>query len=196
VNHYRLLGIDPGATDEEIRRAYRGMRQLFDPDSPILYGLYRPADVQAALTRLRRAYETLVDPQARRRYDRRLYPTGHPNLRRAAPRRSVAPVAPPADPLKAAGIDPDMPFDGNVLKRVREASGIALQEIAEQTKISMFTLRCIEADQFADLPAPVYLRGFLKQFAQHLRIDADRVVREYSGALARWQAEKKKRRPW
>jgi flagellar biosynthesis protein FlhG len=158
--------------------------------------LYRPADVQAALTRLRRAYETLVDPQARRRYDRRLYPTGHPNLRRAAPRRSVAPVAPPADPLKAAGIDPDMPFDGNVLKRVREASGIALQEIAEQTKISMFTLRCIEADQFADLPAPVYLRGFLKQFAQHLRIDADRVVREYSGALARWQAEKKKRRPW
>ena len=79
---------------------------------------------------------------------------------------------------------------------MREASGIALQEIAEQTKISMFTLRCIEADQFADLPASVYLRGFLKQFALYLRLDAERVVREYSEGLARWQAEKKKRRPW
>ena len=194
--HYRLLGIDPGATDEDIRRAYRGMRQLFDPDSAILYGLYRPTDVQSALGALRRAYETLVDPMARRRYDRRLYPAGHPNLRRSAPRPSVAPIAPPADPLAAAGVEVDVPFDGNILKRVREASGIALQEIAEQTKISMFTLRCIEADQFADLPASVYLRGFLKQFALHLRLDADRVVREYSEGLARWQTEKKKRRPW
>lgn len=196
MNHYRLLGIDPGATDEDIRRAYRRMKQLFDHESPILYGLYRERDVQAALSQLKRAYETLVDPTSRRRYDRRLYPAGHPNLRQAPTRRVIAPATPPADPLAAAGVDPATPFDGNILKRVREASGISLQEIAESTKISMFTLRCIEADQFADLPAPVYLRGFLKQVGQYLRLDADRLVREYSEALGRWQAEKKKRRLW
>lgn len=196
MNHYRLLGIDPGATDEEVRRAYRRMKQLFDPDSPILYGLYRERDVQAALSQLRRAYETLVDPALRRRYDRRLYPAGHPSLRREPVRRAAAPATPPKDPLAAAGVEPEAVFDGNIIRRIREASGISLQEIAEHTKISMFTLRCIEADQFADLPAPVYLRGFLKQVGTYLRIDADRLVREYSDALGRWQVEKKKRRLW
>ena len=56
------------------------------------------------------------------------------------------------------------------------------------------TLRCIELDQFEDLPAGVYLRGFLKQFAGMLGLPADRVVQEYMDAVDAWHAALSRRR--
>jgi cytoskeletal protein RodZ len=52
----------------------------------------------------------------------------------------------------------------------------------------MFTLRCLEAEQFQDLPARVYMRGFLKQIAEMLRIDTDRLLRDYLSAMDEWQS--------
>ena len=37
---YELLGLDPEATTREVREAYRKRIALFDPSSPVLYGLY------------------------------------------------------------------------------------------------------------------------------------------------------------
>jgi molecular chaperone DnaJ len=61
---YVVLGVRPGATDGDIRRAYRRLARQFHPD-------INPGD-RAAAARFReisRAYETLVDPERRRRYD-------------------------------------------------------------------------------------------------------------------------------
>ncbi len=192
TDYYTLLEIDPGATDEDIRRAHKRLAKRFDPAGVVIYGLYRPDELQALLRTLREAYETLVDPEKRRRYDRRIFPEGHPSLRRADQRVAAAPPTPraslPADPILAAGFTPETPLRGGALTRIREACHLSLEEIAERTKISMFTLRCIEAEQFQDLPARVYMRGFLKQIAEMLRIDPDRVLRDYLFALEEWQA--------
>ena len=40
-------------------------------------------------------------------------------------------------------------------------------------------LRLIEANQFSELPAPVYLRGFLREFAKALRLEPGLVVDSY-----------------
>jgi molecular chaperone DnaJ len=64
MDYYLLLGLGPGATEGEIKRAYRRLARKFHPD-------INPGD-QAAEIRFRRileAYETLVDPQRRRLYD-------------------------------------------------------------------------------------------------------------------------------
>lgn len=221
LTHYQVLGLEPGAGEEDIRRAFRRMRALFDSDSVALFGLYRPIDVEQEVLRLKRAVETLLDPVARQRYDQQLFgrrvsraSEGNPptpvegssrlegrgdSIRRPADDRpSERPgarvVRRPADPLAAAGIKSEDALDGAALVRIREACGIRLEEIAEKTKISMFTLRCIEADQYDDLPAAVYLRGFLRQLAHHLELPAERVIRDYIHAMETWHQALSRRR--
>ena len=61
---YIVLGIAPGASPADIKRAYRRLARRFHPD-------INPGD-QAATARFRQileAYETLIDPERRRRYD-------------------------------------------------------------------------------------------------------------------------------
>jgi molecular chaperone DnaJ len=61
---YVVLGLSHGASDAEIRRAYRRLARRFHPD-------INPGDRMAA-ARFRQildAYETLIDPQRRVRYD-------------------------------------------------------------------------------------------------------------------------------
>jgi curved DNA-binding protein CbpA len=189
-NYYSLLEIDPGANEDDIRRAYKRLLKLFDPEGPVVYGLYPAEEVQALSRALREAYETLIDADRRRRYDRNLFPEGHPSLRRADRREAASPRPrrePPADPLAALDLPADTPLSGPIVQRVREVCHLTLQDIAAHTKISMFTLRCIEAEQYSDLPARVYLRGFLRQIAGMLRLDADRLVRDYLAGYDDWQ---------
>jgi flagellar biosynthesis protein FlhG len=200
ANLYGVLEVDPGATEDEIRRAYKRLSTLFDPNSMVVYGLYRLAEAQRLGERLRLAYETLVDPEKRRGYDRQLYPQGHPSLRRADQRVASAPPTPrpdaPADPLAALGLVDDTPLTGEVLARVRQVCHVTLEEIADRTKIPMFTLRCIEGDQFSDLPAPVYLKGFLKQIAGMLNLSPDQLVADYMGAYSAWEIESARNKRW
>jgi flagellar biosynthesis protein FlhG len=63
--------------------------------------------------------------------------------------------------------------------RLRESKGISLEQIAQRTKISMTHLRAIEANQYDKLPARVYVRGFVSQYAKYLNIPADRVCDSY-----------------
>jgi len=71
-------------------------------------------------------------------------------------------------------------FDGEVLRRIRVSLGIELEEISSITKINDQHLRSIESNQYEVLPAPVYLRGFLKQIAKCLSLDPGQVADSYT----------------
>ncbi len=197
---YALLEVDPGAPDEELRRAYKRITTLFAPNAMATYGLYRQDEAERLLERMKRAYETLLDPQSRREYHRLVFPEGHPSLRRADQRVATTPptprAAPPANPLVLLGHDDGTPLSGATLAAVRGLSGVTLEDIADRTKISMYTLRCIEGEQHQDLPAPVYLKGFLKQIAGMLRLDPRRLVDDYMVLHIEWRAERDRKAPW
>jgi len=57
--------------------------------------------------------------------------------------------------------------------------GIELREISERTKISTAYLGAIEGEEFERLPAPVYVRGFLVEYAKMLGLDVTRVLETY-----------------
>ena len=63
--------------------------------------------------------------------------------------------------------------------RVREARGISVPQIAERTKVTRHHVENIEAERYAALPAPVYLRGILLSLARELRLDGQKVARAY-----------------
>src|SRR6478736_576500 len=61
---YALLGLAPGATPADIKRAYRRLSRRYHPD-------INPGDkaAESLYQRISQAYETLVDPERRRSYD-------------------------------------------------------------------------------------------------------------------------------
>lgn len=63
-DYYEILGVSPGATDEEIRLAYRRLALRYHPDR-------NPNDHQAEekFKEICEAYGVLIDPQKRREYD-------------------------------------------------------------------------------------------------------------------------------
>tara|TARA_B110000116_G_scaffold170447_1_gene147348 strand:+ start:1706 stop:1984 length:279 start_codon:yes stop_codon:yes gene_type:complete len=69
--------------------------------------------------------------------------------------------------------------DGPTIQRLREARDVSLGQINLTTKISLSNLRFIEADDLDALPAPVYLRGYLRQIAEPLDVDAEWVIAGY-----------------
>jgi DNA primase len=70
-------------------------------------------------------------------------------------------------------------FTGESLRRVREMRGISLFEICNQTKIRQTYVEYIESENFAGLPAPVYVRGFVRLMAEALGLPAERVTNEF-----------------
>jgi len=79
-------------------------------------------------------------------------------------------------------------FDGIRLRRSRLFRGYEIDDISDVTKISGSHLRNIEAENFVDLPADVYVRGFVKAYAQTIGLDPKVVVPSY---MARVQARKR-----
>ena len=90
------------------------------------------------------------------------------------------PAPPPAAaPVGVAYVPEATTWTGEVLRSVREARGISVQQISDRTKVMRHHIEAIEADRFAALPAPVYLRGILLGLARELRLDGQKVARSY-----------------
>jgi curved DNA-binding protein CbpA len=89
-----------------------------------------------------------------------------------APRQDLVSSPSPRD-------DENMEYSGGVLMRVRESKGVPLEAIAQRTKITLTHLRAIEANQYDKLPARVYVRGFVAQYAKFLGLNAERVCASY-----------------
>ena len=192
-NHYEILGLHPGATEEEVRRAQRRVRRAYGASSASVYGIVPSAEVQEMLDRIDAAQTTLVDPDKRHVYDKELFGEGETQTR-AADAVGARPQARPAvqegvlDAPEPKQIEPrpDMPklseetvFTGDLLRNIRLARGFELQDIAERTKISRAYLRAIEDEDFMSTPAPVYLRGFVKTLARDLKLEPEQVARTY-----------------
>ena len=65
---------------------------------------------------------------------------------------------------------------GEYLKRERESRQISLKEISEATKISVARLRLIEENRFDELPAEVFVKGFIKNYAEYVGLDMNEVM--------------------
>lgn len=79
--------------------------------------------------------------------------------------------------------DPDNPEAfGRWLRSQRELRGIALRAIADSSKISLGYLRDLEAGRFDLLPAEVFTKGFLRQYAGYVGLDPEEAINFYLAA--------------
>jgi len=78
---------------------------------------------------------------------------------------------------------------GTWLRRQREMRDISLRQIADSSKISLRYLEALEQDRFDVLPAPVFARGFLREYARYVGLNPDEVVNYFILAVKGGAAE-------
>jgi hypothetical protein len=208
-NYYDALDVSSDATLQEIERAYWIARSTYQTDSVATYSLFSDQENAEILRRVEEAYAVLSDARMRREYDARLRRESSgestparlappPRIREpeAAPEppvevepvAEVASLQPPVrlkprvtiEPSLDENLDPDDGvFDGPVLRRIRMSRGVELEEICGVTKISELYLQFLEENRYHDLPAAVYVRGFVKEYAKCLRLDPLQVANTY-----------------
>jgi len=153
-----LLGLTTAAGPAEIARAYRELKDLYSDESLATYSLFSPEERRDLLHRLEGAH---VRSAGR--------PVEVPRAERAIT-KAPPPGRPTIDPTRSPGA---------FLRACREAMGLSVQDVAQETKISSRHLENIENENVEQLPVRVYLRGFLVAYAKALRLDSPRETAEH-----------------
>ncbi len=142
-----LLGIEADSGLEEAEQAWRNLKAIFAEDSLAIYGLIENTERREKLEELEGAYGRIAS-----RFNK-------PAAEQPVPDGNLKECLLQLSPVESVG---------RLLRRLRESSGLTLGEIAHRTKISPMRLDQIEQEMFERLPATVYLRGFVLEYAKVL----------------------------
>ena len=69
---------------------------------------------------------------------------------------------------------------GEQLREARERAGLTIEEAAAETNIRREHLNALEADELASLPGLPFARGFIRIYADLLKVDADVLLDAYT----------------
>ncbi len=209
-NYYTLLGISPEATFEEVRSAYDQAMSIYSTDSIATYSLLTREERERMLSRLVDAYKTLTNSQLRKEYNSFLVEKGELSpqeiglsslgdsdtakgkLRDVSVESLVQREERTENKNQLSGDNLDLPGNltsvtGRDIKMLRIAGDISLEEIYRKTNIPKKTVEDIEEENFENLPALVYLKGFLKTYAKVLNINEDQMVDGYIERFLEWK---------
>lgn len=193
LNYYEMLDIKSGSVPSEIRHAYNAAMQIYQPGSLASYSFFSEEERHEILSLIEKAYATLINEQDRKDYDDELIRRGELAAKDEMTTAEKKPVSifdisriPAAktvltgtDSLKnriqqSAGIGEilkQQELCGADLKKVRTELDVPIEQIAQETRVRLDHLRSIEEDDVARLPAPVFLKGFVKSYLKCLGLE-------------------------
>jgi len=82
---------------------------------------------------------------------------------------------------------------GEFLRMEREKRGVTVEQMVSATKISVRLLHALESDQYSDLPAKPFIRGFVVSYCRFLGISPQEVLTRFSRYLDEKSDERPKR---
>lgn len=74
---------------------------------------------------------------------------------------------------------------GQQLRLAREQSGISLDDLAQTLKLGKKQLQSLENGDWDKLPGPTFIRGFVRNYARLVHIDADHLMLQLDRALVK-----------
>ena len=87
-------------------------------------------------------------------------------------------ITPERAPAEAASAAP-----GARLARAREMQGLSVADVARQLKLSVAQVEALEAGQFDRLPGPVFVRGFIRNYARLVKLDPEELLQAAGESL-------------
>ncbi|NBX75556.1 MAG: hypothetical protein EBQ92_03315 [Proteobacteria bacterium] len=158
-NYYQVLRVRREAPSTEIVAAYHAVKGALNQGASSGGLRLSSEDVATYLRRIEEAYATLMDPKKRQDYDDIL---------------KLAQSAVGLEPAKAP--EPAL-VTGQSLRQTREKLNLSREEIFRITRIPIRYLQAIEDEIVKDMPARVYLQGFVKNLAQVYKLNPQETAR-------------------
>ncbi len=200
-NYYDILEVTQSATQHEIVLAFERAKRTYSQQNPALYSVFTPDEAESLRKLIEEAYQVLSNQTYRNIYEKRLlsksYSESDLSLEAIKAASStlytdsvvkVSPIEPavmnPVDEFK-----PDSEFEkkmanctewsGSFLKEVREYKKVTVDQLHEQTKINPWYITAIEKTEPQNLPAAVFVRGYVLQIAKSLQLNEKAVADSY-----------------
>lgn len=85
--------------------------------------------------------------------------------------------------MSETGNQAGAPAQGLVLAAARRAQGLEIADVARQLKLSTGQIEALESGNFDRLPGPVFVRGFVRNYARLLKLDPDEVWGSMKSAI-------------
>lgn len=189
-NYYDILEVGTQAPQHEVTSAYERMKTTYNTDNPAIYTIFSAEEARQMLSLVEEAYSILGNKGLRHQYDATLAVKSDKTQESQPP----AFKARPQDSAKKNVFDkPQFTVDkkledevsnlvewtGPWLRKVREYRNWKVEDLAERTKISSYYITAIENEDPKNLPAPVYVRGYLSQLCKVFFLDEKRVCDSY-----------------
>ncbi|MBL7671482.1 MAG: helix-turn-helix domain-containing protein [Bdellovibrionaceae bacterium] len=196
INYYEILELGTSAAQHEITKAYDRARRTYSGDNPAIYTIFSEKEARDLLKLIEEAYSVLGNKTLRTIYDQRLLGKSSEGLDLSydsiltasrqnfpEPKAKFDKVSYRIDEGLEAEIQTRTEWMGSDLKKIREYKNLSIEKMSEKTKINVFYLAAVEADDRMKLPAPVFVRGYVIQIAKALGLNEKTVADSYMKAF-------------
>ena len=217
-NYYEILEIPTDASPDEVHQGYIRAKNAYSQDSLALYSLMSKEECDSILELIDEAYTIISDPNKRRAYDQarginqivrnptpersfgntvkldehtlnqKSDTTTTSNMSKKLAKNRFS-LDYNKDENFEAEIEQTTEFTGELLRKIREYKGVDIPRLSDMTKVSKTYLRHIEDEEVDKLPALVYVRGFVYQYAKCLKLNPDLVATSYIFKLKKLKGE-------
>ncbi len=208
LNYYDMLDIKPDAPFFEIRHAYNAAVQMYKPGALASYSFFSEDERRDILALIEKAYTTLINEHTRKAYDDELVRQGEIRSEEETKPAEKKPVSifdfNRVGGAKTASVENEdlknkirqsadisailnqEDICGADLKKIRTELNVLIEQISQETRVRLDHLRSIEEDNTARLPAPVFLKGFVRSYLKCLGVEpADEISARYMNTVAR-----------
>jgi DnaJ-class molecular chaperone len=191
-NYYEILELSSNAAQHEVTTAYERARATYSGDNPAIYTIFSENEARELLTLIEEAYSVLGNKTLRSIYDQRLL-SGKGQMNDLSygsildaskalfpePKQNGAKPEYKTDAAFEKQITEATDWDGELLKKVREYRNTTIERMSEKTKINPWYLSAIETMDSGNLPALVFVRGYVIQICRELELDEKIVADSY-----------------
>lgn len=192
-NYYEVLELNTNSAQHEITTAYERAKSTYSGENPAIYTIFSDTEARELLTMIEEAYSILGNKTLRNIYDQRLLGHNKSNPEDltyesilSASRLIFNETKPDnkkitytKDDAMEKEISEQKEWRGEFLKKVREYKNYTVERLSEIIKVNSFYIKAIEVEDPNNLPAPVFVRGYVVQIAKELGLDSKMVADAY-----------------
>lgn len=192
-NYYEVLELNTNSAQHEITTAYERAKSTYSGENPAIYTIFSDTEARELLTMIEEAYSILGNKTLRNIYDQRLLGLNKSNpedltydsilsasrliFNESKPENKKITFT--KDEAMEKEISEQKEWRGEFLKKVREYKNYTVERLSEIIKVNSFYIKALEVEDPNNLPAPVFVRGYVVQIAKELGLDAKMVADAY-----------------
>ena len=198
-NYYEVLDVNTSSTQHDIAVAYEKAKRTYSTENKALYNVFSEQEAAALISLIDEAFSVLGNQTYRNIYEKRVQAKIYTDrelsfeaIKKASEnlysaRISVSDVESKKPASENYAVNSDFEneiqiqseWDGSFLQKVREYKKVSLDNLHEKTKVNHWYLKALENMDPANLPAPVFVRGYVVQMAKSLGLNDKNVADSY-----------------